>query len=307
MAEGDPSDPQLRRLRREMDEVNRLFDEFEKRARAEEESKNQTRVFNDQISSLNINLDEAERIINQRVLAHLPRDIDTLQHLVLEHKEFESRLQCMEPDIEQVKDTFRSITLKTPQHKKDLEKVLNKWNYIWNTSNLYIERLKCVEIVLNGMEDATLVISEFETKLAFFKELPSTETALETVHDDLLKLQSAVGQQQIAMDQLNDDFDNTRRLTEKSRPNQRGPHTDVERLDKEIQKLNNRWSNVCTQLADRLKGCEQAYGLLKNYKKGKENEDSWLDDNYGKLEALQPLKERAKDNLEATRVSTHIV
>lgn len=303
MAEGDPSDPQLRRLRREMDEVNRLFDEFEKRARAEEESKNQTRIFNDQISSLNINLDEAERIINQRVLAPLPRDIDTLQHLVLEHKEFESRLQSMEPDIEQVKDTFRSITLKTPQHKKDLEKVLNKWNYIWNTSNLYIERLKCVEIVLNGMEDATLVISEFETKLAFFKELPSTEKALEAVHDDLLKLQSAVGQQQIAMDQLNDDFDNTRRLTEKSRPNQRGPHTDVERLDKEIQKLNNRWSNVCTQLADRLKGCEQAYGLLKNYKKGKENEDAWLDDHYGKLEALQPLKERAKDNLEATRVS----
>lgn len=35
MAEGDPSDPQLRRLRREMDEVNRLFNEFEKRARAE--------------------------------------------------------------------------------------------------------------------------------------------------------------------------------------------------------------------------------------------------------------------------------
>lgn len=35
MAEGDPSDPQLRRLRREMDEVNRLFDELEKRARAE--------------------------------------------------------------------------------------------------------------------------------------------------------------------------------------------------------------------------------------------------------------------------------
>lgn len=35
LAEGDPTDPQLRRLRREMDEVNRLFDEFEKRARAE--------------------------------------------------------------------------------------------------------------------------------------------------------------------------------------------------------------------------------------------------------------------------------
>lgn len=35
IAEGDPADPQLRRLRREMDEVNRLFDDFERRARAE--------------------------------------------------------------------------------------------------------------------------------------------------------------------------------------------------------------------------------------------------------------------------------
>lgn len=35
IAEGDPADPQLRRLRREMDEVNCLFDDFEKRARAE--------------------------------------------------------------------------------------------------------------------------------------------------------------------------------------------------------------------------------------------------------------------------------
>lgn len=35
LEEGDPTDPQLRRLRREMDEVNKLFDEFEERARLE--------------------------------------------------------------------------------------------------------------------------------------------------------------------------------------------------------------------------------------------------------------------------------
>ena len=32
--EGDPNDPQLRRLRREIDEVNRLFDDFERSANA---------------------------------------------------------------------------------------------------------------------------------------------------------------------------------------------------------------------------------------------------------------------------------
>lgn len=234
-----------------MDEVNKLFDEFEKRARAEEESKNATRIFNEQISSLQQSLDEAERILLQRVMAPLPRDLDTLHHLVLEHKEFESRLQTLEPEVEQVKETFRSITLKTPVMKKSLEKILDKWNNIWNTSNMYIERLKCVEIVLNGLEENRNVITEFEMKLASYDELPSTEKALEAVHEDLLNLQSAVGQQQIAMDQLNDDFDNAKRLTEKSRPNQRGPHSDVDRMDQEVVRLNTRWSNVCGQLADR--------------------------------------------------------
>lgn len=37
LREGDPGDPQLKRLRREMDDVNKLFDEFERRARAEGE------------------------------------------------------------------------------------------------------------------------------------------------------------------------------------------------------------------------------------------------------------------------------
>lgn len=39
ISEGDPTDPQLRRLRREMEEVNRLFDEFEKRARQDGKKK----------------------------------------------------------------------------------------------------------------------------------------------------------------------------------------------------------------------------------------------------------------------------
>ncbi|CAG9820406.1 unnamed protein product [Phaedon cochleariae] len=95
------------------------------------------------------------------------------------------------------------------------------------------ERLKCIEIVLTGMEDASQVLAEFENKMALFDDLPATAEGLEAVHDDLLKLESAVGQQQIAMDQLNDDFDNARRLTERSRTGQRGQHSDVERLDKE--------------------------------------------------------------------------
>lgn len=38
-------------------------------------------------------LDEAESTMNQRVASPLPRDVDSLEHLVIQHKEFETRLQ----------------------------------------------------------------------------------------------------------------------------------------------------------------------------------------------------------------------
>lgn len=38
-------------------------------------------------------MDEAERTLAARTAASLPRDLDSLEHLVIEHKEFETRLQ----------------------------------------------------------------------------------------------------------------------------------------------------------------------------------------------------------------------
>ncbi|XP_021923220.1 dystonin isoform X2 [Zootermopsis nevadensis] len=301
LQEGDPADPQLRRLRREMEEVNRLFDDFERRARAEEESKNASRNFNDQITSLQASLDEAERTLAARTAASLPRDLDSLEHLVIEHKEFETQLQALGPEIEDVQATFRSVARKTPAMQTKLDKCLSKWNQLWSSSHLYIERLKCVEIVLTGLEEATTVVSEFELKLASYEELPSEVNALEAVHEDLLNLQNSVSQQQIVIDQLTEDVHNARRLVEKSRPTHRGPHSDVERLEADVSRLTNRWENVCEQLVDRLRSCEAAYGLLQTYTNSYQTEMSWVDENYGKLNNLAAIGVNAKEQLEPTK------
>lgn len=78
------------------------------------------------------------------------------------------------------------------------------------------------------------------------------------MHEDLLRMQVAVSKQQIQVDQMNDDAENCRRLVETSRAGlphsslpRAGKHIDLERLDKEVSQLNNRWNNVCTQLAER--------------------------------------------------------
>jgi dystonin len=61
--EGEPNDPQLKRLQREIDEVNRLFDEWERRAAMEEERRNAAKLFNDKCDALVLSLAEYEKQI----------------------------------------------------------------------------------------------------------------------------------------------------------------------------------------------------------------------------------------------------
>ncbi|XP_052740601.1 microtubule-actin cross-linking factor 1 isoform X26 [Bicyclus anynana] len=308
LAEGDPADPQLRRLRREIDDVNRLFDEFERRARAEEDSKNAARIFTEQSSNLLERLEVFERQLHERIASHIPRDLDSLEHLVLQHKDWESSLLTLSTDVEEVQTTFRGIALKTPAMKKNLDKVMGKWNDLQTKSQLFVERLKFVEIVVNSIEENNQTISEFEIKLAQFSDLPNDVELLKDIHEDLLRMQVAVSKQQIQVDQMNDDAENCRRLVESSRaalPHsslpRSGKHIDLERLDKEVTQLNNRWNNVCGQLAERLRSCEAAYQLLRNYNAGLEKEAEWIDDAYSKLQSQPPIEIRPKEQLEPTR------
>ncbi|XP_062530271.1 microtubule-actin cross-linking factor 1 isoform X43 [Bombyx mori] len=308
LAEGDPADPQLRRLRREIDDVNRLFDEFERRARAEEESKNAARIFTEQSTHLLERLEVLERQLHERIASHIPRDLDSLEHLVLQHKDWEGNLHALSGDVEEAQSTFRGIALKTPAMKKSLDKVMGKWNDLHSKSQLFVERLKFVEIVVNSVEENHQVISEFEIKLAQFSDLPNDIEILKDIHEDLLRMQVAVSKQQIQVDQMNDDAENCRRLVHASRdalPHsslpRAGKHQDLERLDKEVAQLNARWSNVCTQLAERLRSCEAAYQLLRNYNAGLEKEAEWIDDAYKRLQAQPPVEVRPKEQFEPTR------
>lgn len=72
------------------------------------------------------------------------------------------------------------------------------------------------------------------------------------VHQDLIALQKNVVHHQPIIDQLVEDKHNTRRLTEKSRHHlPRTTHHDLDRLDSDVNRITNRWNNVCSQLVDR--------------------------------------------------------
>ena len=195
--EGDPNDPQLKRLQREIDEVNRLFDEWERRAAMEDERRNATKLFNDRCTSLELTLSEYEKQIVKVCKAPLPRDVESLQQLVVAHKDFESEVQSREPEISQVKNLFNNIPQKSPKEQAKLDKVLDQWDRIWSYSSFYVERLKTVEITLTGLEEVTTVVTEFEMKLASYDSMPSDMDNLRKAHDDLMTLEAEIDSKQV--------------------------------------------------------------------------------------------------------------
>jgi dystonin len=146
-----------------------------------EEMKQATRIFNEKATNLLSQLEEIEHTLAMRAVANIPRDLDSLEHLVIEHKELEQRLQSLEPEVEQLQNTFRAIPKKSQSMQTKMDTIINKWTTLWSSSHLYIERMKCVEIVLTGLDEATTIVSEYELKLTAFREMPSDLDALQSV------------------------------------------------------------------------------------------------------------------------------
>ncbi|XP_037953249.1 dystonin isoform X36 [Teleopsis dalmanni] len=281
LSEGDPNDPQLRRLRREMDEVNRLFDEFEKRARAEEESKQVSRIFTEECIAIKGKLEDMARELDQIILAPLPRDLDSLEHVLEIHADYDRRLKLLDPELKHLQETFRSIALKTPVLKKSLDNLLDLWKELNTQSNLHKDRLKLLETSLAGLEDNEHVISEIENELAKHYDLPSTAEGLQIVFKQLTHMQDVITQQQPQMDKMNDAADQLGRM---------GVPTkvlgDLKRLHTNVERLNTRWSTTCNQLAERMRSCETAIGLMKNLQSSVQVEESWVDGTTEKLSAM---------------------
>lgn len=132
LQQGDPNDPQLRRLQREIDEVNQLFDEFERRAAMGNRPELSQRAIGDQLTTLLVQLEESERTLTSRITAPLPRDLDQLEQLVVEHKHFETELQSLQPELESAKENVEACPRKTPSMQ-------TKYSFIYPIQFLLVE------------------------------------------------------------------------------------------------------------------------------------------------------------------------
>ena len=109
---GDPSDPELRCLQRKIEEVNQLFCEFERREASGYRPELSQLAIDDQLTSLQIKLEEFETTLISRITVPLLRDLDQLEQFVVDQRRFETDLQSLE--LDSVKENVEACQCKTP-------------------------------------------------------------------------------------------------------------------------------------------------------------------------------------------------
>ena len=86
-------------------------------------------------------------------LQGVPRTAEELEKLFNDHKNFEDILQAYDVDVSNVKELFRQLPNPTPTQRANHEVLDNRWEDIWQLSQMYVERLKVLKQVLGGIDE----------------------------------------------------------------------------------------------------------------------------------------------------------
>ncbi|NP_001335519.1 Spectrin beta chain [Caenorhabditis elegans] len=275
LSELDPNDPLALRLREELRRTNEHFWNLLNASQKPPEP-DWASQYDQKMAELLKKLEEAWRELNDAVGKPISRSPEDLERVIHAHKRFEDALQALDSDVANVKELFRQLPNPTPTQRVNHDRLNGLWDDLWDLSRMYVERIKVLESVLNGMVEVADIVRQHEITLNSFDDLPAALDKLRGHHSQLLEINMVLKQQQTVIDQLNRNVALLRQHVSRTRINE-GHHPDVDAIEDEVQKLNVRWENVNSQIASRLLAVESALQIQMVYRSEYETEMSWLD------------------------------
>ncbi|GIY37949.1 hypothetical protein CEXT_748041 [Caerostris extrusa] len=211
---------------------------------------------------------------------------NTLQNLVIEHKDFDINLRTLEDQINETVKLSKIQIKKTTALQMKYDTLVQTWDRIWELSNLFIEKLKTVEVGLHRLNETTQTVSNIEVKLASCHNMSSNLIDLQKVHDDLLSFQEDMQASQNIIDEAQESSRKLRELMLRIRSKQSNI-ADVNKFEKDLQKLVNRWDSAKSQIVERLRSCGASSELLRSYQSKVERDGLWISETTVKLNSLK--------------------
>ncbi|GIY98983.1 hypothetical protein CEXT_406811 [Caerostris extrusa] len=192
----------------------------------------------------------------------VPRSKELVIRLMQEQSDFESELRTLEPRVNEVRDAFVELAVKTAALQSRHDTLTESWNNLWSSSNLYVERLKAVEISLEQYDEAAQVVSSVELQLVSYNDMPADVESSTRIEENLRSLKREMHHKQIVFEQVSQSVSSVRHFVELTRPHQ-SVHTDVSKLEEDVKKVRRRWDLAGTQVNDRLRALKTLWSCCR--------------------------------------------
>ncbi|XP_046365486.2 microtubule-actin cross-linking factor 1, isoforms 1/2/3/5-like isoform X11 [Haliotis rufescens] len=304
LAECGDSDPQMAKLRQDLQECNQIFLNLSSQAAADESklSQSASQSFLQQLEQVNRNLGQCDQQLSTLLNKPIHNNTDAVHRSLTSHQEFDRDLLSSERDVDRLQQTYQNITPKTSQIESRLNLVVQKCDQLKAISQIYVDRMKSAMLVVSSLDEVKQLVSDYEITLASHDNMTSDTQGLRNTKEELVDLQSSIQTKQPHVDSLKREVLKLRALTEHSRPGVM-QHHDVESLEKDVDEVTGRWDNVCIQVVERLRSMDTSSDLASLYHNGLTGEQQWVGQMQARIES-QPLLsdnvDHVKQQLEPT-------
>uniref|UniRef100_A0A8C8ESR7 Dystonin n=1 Tax=Oncorhynchus tshawytscha TaxID=74940 RepID=A0A8C8ESR7_ONCTS len=246
-------------LEREVLACKDYYEELLKSAEREEHEESVYNLYISEVRNFRMRLEAQEEHLIRQI--RTPLDRDDLEQSVLritEQEKKKAELDQLKDDLETMKEKCETFFRQAgaspavPTLSSDLNVLIHSMSQVYSMSAIYLEKLKTVSMVVRHSQSAEALVKLYEAKLSEEDAVNSDLKSIDTVVSTLKQWRSEIDEQREIFHDLEDGLQKARGISERMFKAHNERDFDLDWHKEKADQLEERWSNVHSQIESRL-------------------------------------------------------
>ncbi|XP_073339006.1 microtubule-actin cross-linking factor 1 [Pagrus major] len=262
-----------------------------------EKDESVSRSYLSELQNITLRLNEAEqrllRGIETPPPSRLSGDSTDITVQITEQEKLQSELDALRSSLGDVsrrcvsffeeKPTSSSV----PVLRSELNKAVEKTDKLHNISSVYLEKLKTIEILMRGLDEAESLVRKNESRLSEEDIVPADTTAIQNLRDQLGKWQGELAEQEDIFQSLQSQVVRAKEVGSRLSRLHPDRSPELERYQERANQMAERWSGIKRQMETRQTELEALGSALQQYRDGHSALINWIEETTERQENTQ--------------------
>nr|XP_033809538.1 microtubule-actin cross-linking factor 1 isoform X13 [Geotrypetes seraphini] len=281
------------RLEEEVDSCKEHYRQLLDSIKNEDKDESLARTYISELRNVRLQLEECEAKLARRIQFLDSTGSDVIERntvCLTEQEKMQEELKKVKLDLTQISDRCNHFLLKfapgpsVSNLRSELQLLVQKMDNMYGLSSLYLDKLKTVDVLVRGIQEAEALVKGYEVKLCQEDVVPFNLTAIYSQSALLQQWLCQVKEKNALFLTLDEDVS---RATGAGEPSQEH-NANLQRCKEKASQLQERWQRIQSQAETRHGDLEDIHGLLKHYRECHTELITWIEQTSLEQEMMKP-------------------